>query len=130
MAEFAELGRARERCGTGADARHARRVRTETGNGKRRATTVKVLHRVALQTADFDRLPIILMHHARTFAQYIDGADAGAACAQDVGVQNRNGGAAQIAARDLLDKSRYVDMRRASAGARSVEAEKTAIRFD
>ncbi len=88
-----------------------------------------VLHRVALQAADFDGLLVVAMHHAGAFAEHVHGADARAAQAEDVGIENGLGGAAQVAGRDLLDEARHVDVGGAGRGAGGIEAIEAAVGF-
>src|SRR5205814_10611579 len=49
--------------------------------------------------------------------------------AQDIGVQDRQRRAAQVAARDLLDEARHIDVGGAGVGAGRVEAEQAAGGF-
>src|SRR5258708_5207029 len=82
-----------------------------------------------LQTADFDGLLVVAVHHATAFAEDIYGADSRTAQAQDVGVEDGLGAAAQIAAGDLFDEARNVDVRGAGCRARGVETEEAAVGF-
>src|SRR5207249_11356057 len=67
---------------------------------------------------------------ARPFAQYFGRAGAGATAAEDVGAEDRPGGAEVVLVHDLADEGRHVDVRRAGAGARGVEAIETPRRLD
>ena len=90
---------------------------------------IEVVHGVALQAADFDRLLVVAMHHAGAFAQHVHRTDARAAQAQNIGVENGLRRAAQIAAGDLLDEARDVDVGGAGGGAGRVEAVEAAVGF-
>ena len=122
----AEFGGAGERCRSAADAGDFEVCR---GGARGEDDALGVLHRVALQAADFDGLLVVAMHHAGAFAEDVHGADARAAQAEDVGVENGLGGAAQVAGRDLLDEARHVDVGGAGRGARGIEAVEAAIGF-
>jgi len=82
-----------------------------------------------LQPANLNRLGFALVVDARAFAEGIDRADARAAQAEDVGIENFLRAPAQVAGGDLLDKRRDVDVRRARARARRVETEQTPVGF-
>ena len=69
------------------------------------------------------------MHHARAFAQHIHRAHARAAQPQNVGVQNGQRRAAQVAGGDLLDEARHVDVGGAGRRAGRVEAVEAAVGF-
>ena len=86
-----------------------------------------IFHRVALQTADLDGLLVVAMHHAGAFAKDVHGTHAGATEAEDVGIENGLGGAAQISGGDLLDEARHVDVGGAGRGTRSVETVQAAV---
>jgi hypothetical protein len=88
---------------------------------------MKVVHRMPLKQRNLDRLVILPMQNARTFAQHVDWTYTRATRPQDIGVQNADRGAAQISRRDALDKSRHIDMRWARRSTRSIETIQAAI---
>ena len=88
---------------------------------------VKTVHGIALQPPDLDGLPVVPLHHAVAFAQHVHRAHSRATQSENVGIENGQRGAAQIAARYLLDKARHIDMRRARRRARRVETEQAAV---
>ena len=90
---------------------------------------VEKVHGVALQASDLDRLLIVLVHDAGAFAQNVDRTDARAAQRQNVRIQNGLGRSAQVAAGDLLDEARHIDVRGAGARAGRVEAVEAAVGF-
>ena len=53
-----------------------------------------------------------------------------AASAKNVGVEDAESRAAQVAGADALDEARYIDVRWAGAGAGRVEAVEATIRFN
>ena len=61
--------------------------------GKRGPACVQGIHGEALQPGDLNWLFVVAVHDAGAFAQDLDRAGAGAAGAQDVGVQDGAGGA-------------------------------------
>ena len=67
------------------------------------------------------------MHHAGAFAEHIHGAGARATAAQNIGVENAQRRAAQVAGGDALDEARHIDMRGTGDGAGRVEAVEAAI---
>ena len=69
------------------------------------------------------------MVDASALTEYVHGADAGAARAEDVGIEDGQSRAAKVALRDLFDEARDVDVRRAGGRARSVEAVEAAVGF-
>src|SRR6516165_1852172 len=85
---------------------------------------------MTLQAANLDGLLVVAMVDAGPFAQDVHRTDTGTAGAEDVGVQDGKGRAAQIALRDFLDEARDVDMGGAGSGAGGVEAVEAAIGFD
>jgi hypothetical protein len=87
------------------------------------------IHRVPLQTTNFNRLLVIAVIDARAFAKHVHGTNSRAARAQNIRVQNRERGTPQISLGDLFDESRHVNVCGASSGAWSVEAIQTPIRF-
>ena len=87
------------------------------------------IHGEPLQQPDLDRLFVVAVQHARALAQDVDRASARAACAQDIGVEDRARGAGKIAAGDFLDKPWHVNVRRAGAGAGCIEAKKASVGF-
>ncbi len=97
--------------------------------GQRGAARVERIHGEALQPGDLDRLFVVAMHHAGAFAQHLHRAGAGAAGAQDVGVEDGAGGAGKVAAGDFLDEAGNIDMRGAGGGAGRIEAVEAAIGF-
>ena len=60
---------------------------------------VHVIGRVALEPADFDRVAVAIEHDAGAFAEDLGRADPRAAGAENVGGQNRAGGAGHVAGR-------------------------------
>ena len=97
------------------------------GKGQRSAARVERIHGEALQARDLDRLLVEAVHDAGAFAQDIHRAGAGAAGAQDVGVEDGAGGAGKIAAGDFLDEAGNVDVGGAGGGARRIEAVEATI---
>ena len=79
--------------------------------------------------ADLNRLLVVAVHHARAFAQHLDRAGARAAGAQNIGVENGAGRAGKIAAGDLLDEARNIDVRGAGGGAGRIEAVQASVRL-
>ena len=67
---------------------------------------------------------------AGPFAEHLGRAGAGAAAAEDVGVEDRPGRPEVVAVEDLADELGDVDVRRAGPGARGVEAEEAARGLD
>ena len=70
------------------------------------------------------------MEDAGAFAEYVDGADARATGAEDVGVEDAEGGAAQVAGGDALDEAGDIDVCGAGGGAGRVEAVEAAVRLN
>ena len=89
-----------------------------------------VIHGVALEPADFDRLLLFLVHYTGAFAEDFSGTHASAAVAQNIRFEYHARRATQIVSRDFLDEGRDVNVGRARHGARRVKAEKTARGFD
>ena len=58
---------------------------------------VKSIDGMALQLTNSDGVASLLMHHAGTFAEYVDGTRARTAPAQNIRVENAHRRAAQIA---------------------------------
>ena len=90
-----------------------------------------MIHGVALQAADFDRLflPFSCITQAPSQSTSV-GQTRPQLCAQDIGFENYARGAAQIVRRDFLDEGRDVNVRGTSDGAGRVKAEKAARGFD
>ena len=127
----AELGGAGERGGTTADERDGaagvgcgREWKPGSGFGER-------VHGEALQAADSDGLLVIAVRRTQAPSQStsLSRAGAGAAFAEDIGVENSARGALEVVGGDLLDEARDVDVRWAGGGARSVETVEAAIGF-
>src|SRR5206468_10681640 len=70
-----------------------------------------VIGRVALEQCDLDRLLVTVVQDARPLAQHFDGTCPRARMPERVRVENHACRAAQIAAGDLLDEGRDVDVR-------------------
>jgi hypothetical protein len=87
------------------------------------------VHGVTLEAADFDGQLVVAMVNARAFTENIDGTYTGAAGAEDVGVENGERGATQIALRDFFDETRNINVRRAGGDAGRVETVKAAVGF-
>src|SRR5262249_6566148 len=68
--------------------------------------------------------------HARPFTQDLGGASAGAAAAEDVGLQDRLGGADGVLVQELADELGNINVGRAGADAGGVEAVQAARRLD
>ncbi len=124
----AKLCGAGERRRSCADTSHA--ASGFRANRQRRVVRVEIVHGVALQASDLDRLLIVLVHDAGAFAKYVDRTHARAAQRQNVRIQNRLGRSAQVAAGDLLDEPRDIDVGGAGAGAWRVEAVEAAVGLD
>ena len=91
-AVFAEFGGTGERRGTGTDAGDLLRASSHFRR-KLAAGSVEVLHGVALEEADGDGLMVDVLVDASAFTQDLDGADARATEAENVGIENGFGGA-------------------------------------
>jgi len=74
-------------------------------------------------------LLVVAVIYTGAFAENVYRTDAGAAGAEDVGVENGQRRATKIALGDFLNKTRNVDVGGASGGAGRVEAVKAAIGF-
>src|SRR5271154_5351227 len=85
--------------------------------------------RIALQSADHDRLCLRRLAHAGFFAERFGRADAGAYAAHDVGIENRRRRARAVAGGDLANEQRDVDGGRAGLLAGRIEAEIAALRL-
>ena len=83
-----------------------------------------------MESADFHGAAIGVAHDASAFAEDFGGTNAGAARAEDVGVENGAGGAGGIAAGDFPDEGRNVNAGGAGFDAGSVETKKAAPGFD
>ena len=88
-----------------------------------------VIHGVALEPADFDRLLFLLVHYAGTFTENFGRANAPAAMSQNIGLEDYARGATQIIGRDLLDECGNVNACRTRDSTRSVKTEKTTRGF-
>src|SRR6185503_7760027 len=82
---------------------------------------------ITLQPADLDRFVEQRFFNTRAFTQNFDRTYARAGCADGVCVKYDACRARKIAARDLFDKTRHVDMRRARVHARRVITIETSI---
>ena len=91
------------------------------------ARGVEGVDRVPLQQCNLDGLAVVAMHHAGAFAQHIDGAGTRATAAQNVGIENAQRGAAQVAGGDALDESGNVDVRGTGGRAGRVETIEAAV---
>ncbi len=129
IAEFGEFGGAGERRGAGTDEGDTLAVGS-AGVKKLNIAIEDVIHGVALQAANFDRLFFLLVHHAGAFAENFGGANAAAAVSEDIGFENYAGGAAQIVGGDFFYEGGDVNVRGAGDGAGRVKAEKAAGGFD
>ncbi len=118
----AQLGRTREGSGSGANAGYFE-MSFVGWNWAGWALGIKVLHRVALQAADFDGAAAVRMQHARAFAKHVYWTNAGAAKSEDVGIKDGVGRTFQIAGGNFLDEARNVDVGGTGAGARGVVTE-------
>src|SRR3954462_6857986 len=87
------------------------------------------IHCEALQLCNLYRLLVVPMHHACALTQHIDRTGARATGPQNISVEDRLGRAFQISARNLLDKPRDINMRRARSRAGSIEAVQASIRL-
>jgi len=67
------------------------------------------------------------MHHAGPFAQYLHGTCTSAACAQNIRIEDGARRATEIAAGDLLDEARHIDMGGTSGSTGRIEAKETSI---
>ena len=128
-AATAQFGGAGERGRASADERYRSACICCRRKGKRGAARVERVHGEALQPSNLNGLLVVAVHHAGAFAQDLDRAGAGAAGAEDVGVQDGAGRSSQVAAGDLLDKPRDIDMRGASRGAGCIEAVEAPVGF-
>ena len=126
----AEFGGAGKRSGAGADAGNPFAALRDNGTKKHGAVAVEAVHGVALQPAYLNGLLVVAMVDAGAFAEDVNGADAGATRAENVGFKNSLRGTGEISLRDLLDEARNVDVRGASGGAGRVEAVEAAVGFD
>src|SRR5215468_10331987 len=84
---------------------------------------------MTLQTPNFNRLLVVAVIDTRAFAKHIHGTNARAACAENIRVQNRQRGAAQIALGNFLDETWNINMRGASGGAWRIETIEAAVRL-
>jgi len=62
-----------------------------TGFGELFAGGVEGVHGVALEECDLDWFVVLAMEDAGAFAEYVDGADAGATGAKNIGIENAEG---------------------------------------
>jgi hypothetical protein len=92
------------------------------------AAVVDVIHGVALEAADGDGL-VFGIEDARTFAQFLDRADAGAGGTEKIGIENGARGTEEIAGGNFLDEARYVDVRGTGVRAWRVETHEAAGRL-
>jgi hypothetical protein len=90
---------------------------------------MKKIHSMALKERDGDGLALVTVHDAGTFAENFNGTDACATAGEDVGVQYLACCAAQVAARDALDETGDVNVRRAGGSAGRVKAVEAAMSF-
>ncbi len=127
-AVFTEFGGTGKRGRAGADTGDFLRL----GNGfvwELAGGRIKMLHGVTLEKADGDGLMVDVVIDAGTFAEDLNGADARATQAQNIGVENCFGGTEEVAGGDFLDETRDIYMRGAGAGARRIKAEQAAVGF-
>jgi hypothetical protein len=89
-----------------------------------------VIGRMALQEADLDRLVFVRVAHAGLLAQHLGRAHTCAHAAEDVGLEDRLGRAAQVVLADAADERRDVDAGRAGVDARCVVAVVAALGLD
>ena len=88
---------------------------------------MKRVHREPLQPRDLNRLLVVPMHHARAFAQHLHRTGPRTTRTKNIRIENRARRAGQIAAGDLLDEARHINMRRTSNRARRIEAVEATI---
>jgi hypothetical protein len=88
-----------------------------------------VVGRVTLQPPDLDRFLKQSLFDARTLAKDLDRADPCTRRADRIRVEYHPGGAVEIAARDLFNERRYVDVRRARVHARRVVTVEASVRL-
>src|SRR4030095_12987360 len=118
---LAEFGGAGERGGTGADASGLAAFGGGGFDRKRCAIVEEIGHGMTLQAADLDGLLVVAVIDAGAFTKHIDRADARAAGAEDVGIEDGKCRAAEIALGDFLDEARNVNVSGAGCGARGIE---------
>src|SRR6202011_2108006 len=106
---LAEFGGAREASGAGAEAGDTLGAFRTCAQWHAPPCVVIGLHGETLEAPDFDWLFFALMHDAGAFAEDFDRADAGAACAQNIRLQDRAGRSSNIARRNLLVEPRHID---------------------
>ena len=124
----AQLRRAGQRRGTGADAGHlhsrdAARVRSSSVS----PAGMESVHGVALQAADLDGLLVVAMHHAGAFAEHFHRADARAAAAEDIGIENASAPSRADCPCDSLDEAGHVDVGGTGGGAGRVKTIEAAV---
>ncbi len=124
-----QLRSARQRRRPTADERHLLAGILPRSKRQRRPARMQRIHGKALQASNLDWLLVVAVHHARAFAQHIHRASSRTTSTQDVRIQNRLRRALKIAARNLLDELRHINMRWTGRHARRVEAVKTSIRL-
>lgn len=90
---------------------------------------VKEIHGVALQAADGDGL-VFGAQDASAFAKFLNGADAGAGGAEEIGFEDGAGRAFEIVGGDFLDEFGDVDVSGAGVGAGRVVAHEAAGGLD
>ena len=126
---LAQFGGTGEGGGAGANAGYFARFGNGGFYGKRGPASKESVHGVTLQAADFDGLLVVAVIYTGAFAENVYRTDAGAAGAENVGVENGQCRATKIALGDFLNETRNVNVGGASGGARRVEAVKAAIGF-
>ena len=84
----------------------------------------RVIGRVTLQSADFNRFVHQSFLDARAFAQNFDRTNSRARRTNRIGVKNHARRTKQISRRDFFDKRRHVNMRRTRVNARRVDSNK------
>lgn len=122
-----QLGRASQRSRSGANARDLLAPLFDRLPGKTSLTVEKMLHGAPLEPADGDRLLVVTLQHAGSFAQHINRTYSRTTAAQNVRVQDGKGCPRQVIASDLLNKPGDVDVRGTHGRARRIKAIQAAI---
>ncbi len=94
---------------------------------QRSSTLMQRVHRKSLQPRDLNRLLVVTVHHAGSFAQHLHRTSPGTTRAKNIRIEDSSSRTGKIATRYLLNEARHVDMGRTSCRTRRVKTVEAAI---
>src|SRR5260370_2845734 len=96
---------------------------------QRSSTFIKRVHRKPLQPRNLNGLLVITMHHAGSFAQHLHRTRPSTTRTQNIRVEDGTRRTGKIAASDLLNEARHINMGRTRHCARRVKTVEAAVRL-